>query len=138
MKTLNFVQRLSAQDALTRARQVAYNYNEEVMAIINGVVMIVYKGTDIKKALLEYNQKINLKFEIERMKAQNVKKVKKMPTMDFFPGLTPKQALLRAHNKACQTNETVKVILDGIVMFINKNTDIRKTFFEYHQKIKNR
>lgn len=60
-----------------------------------------------------------------------------MQTMDFFPGQTPKQALLRAHKRACNTNDTVTATIDGVVMIITKDTNVMDAFFEYRKKLDN-
>lgn len=54
-----------------------------------------------------------------------------MIVMDFFPGCTPKNALLRAHNRAVKTNDTVQFTLDGVTMNITKDTDIRQAVLCY-------
>ncbi|MBR5354781.1 MAG: hypothetical protein IK122_01480 [Alphaproteobacteria bacterium] len=73
MRTVDFVTRLTVEQALLHARKVAYTYNDTVLATINGIVMIVNKGTDVNKAMAEYQQKNNLKNEIARLKAIKVK-----------------------------------------------------------------
>ena len=67
---MNFVAGLTIEQALERARRFAYDYNDTVLAVINDIVMIVNKGTDTKKALDEYHQKLRLKYEIEAMKTK--------------------------------------------------------------------
>ena len=67
---MNFVAGVDVEKALSQARQKAYVYNDDVLAVINDIVMVVYKGTDIQKALAEYHDKLNFKYEIEKMKAQ--------------------------------------------------------------------
>ena len=73
MKELEFVSGLTIEQALLRARQMAYTYNDVVTAIINDIVIIVYKGADIKKLMAEYQQKLQFKYEIENIKKQNIK-----------------------------------------------------------------
>ena len=60
-----------------------------------------------------------------------------MQTMDFFPGQTPKQALLRACNRATATNDIVTATIDGVVMIITKDTNVMDAFFEYRKKLDN-
>lgn len=73
MKELEFVAGLTIEQALLRARSMAYTYNDAVAAIINDIVIIVHKGSDIKKLMAEYQQKLQLKYEIEKIKKQNIK-----------------------------------------------------------------
>jgi hypothetical protein len=70
MKTADFVTGLTPEQALLRARRMAYVCNDAVLATINGIVMVIYKGTDLKKALAEYQDKLNFKNEIEELKKQ--------------------------------------------------------------------
>lgn len=70
MKTMDFVTGLTVEQALLQARKKAYIYNDAVLATINNIVMVVYKGTDIKKALAEYQDKLQFKYEIEKLKKQ--------------------------------------------------------------------
>ena len=67
---MNFVAGITIVQALEHARRVAYNYNDTLLAVINDIVMIVYKGTDIQKALAEYHQKLKFRYEIEELKAR--------------------------------------------------------------------
>ena len=73
MKTLSFVAGLTIKQALLQAHKVACNYDDTVLAIINDVVMVIDKETNVKDALVSYYQKINLKYEIERLRKQNEK-----------------------------------------------------------------
>jgi len=67
---MDFVAGLTVEQALSQARRTAYVYNDAVLAIINDIVMVVYKGTDIQKALAEYQDKLQFKYEIEKIKQQ--------------------------------------------------------------------
>lgn len=67
---MDFVAGVTVEQALLQARQKAYVYNGDVLAVINDIVMIVNKGTDIKKALAEYQDKLQFKHEIDEIKAQ--------------------------------------------------------------------
>jgi len=70
MRTMDFVAGLTIEQALLQARRMAYVYNDTVLATINDIVMVIYKGTDIQKALAEYQDKLNFKYEIEELKKQ--------------------------------------------------------------------
>ena len=70
MRTMDFVAGLTIEQALLQARRTAYVYNDTVLATINDIVMVIYKGTDIKKALAEYQDKLQFKYEIEELKKQ--------------------------------------------------------------------
>lgn len=67
---MDFVAGLTIKQALLQARRKAYVYNDAVLANINDIVVVVYKGTDIQKALAEYKDKLLFKYEIEEIKAQ--------------------------------------------------------------------
>jgi len=50
-------------------------------------------------------------------------------------GLTIKEALVRAIQKSKDNKCTVMAVLNDIVMFVNKNTNVDKVLEEYHQKL---
>ena len=72
---MDFVAGITIEQALSQARRKAYVYTDDVLAVINDIVMIVHKGTDIQKALAEYRDKLRFKYEIEEIKKQ-VKRTK--------------------------------------------------------------
>lgn len=50
-------------------------------------------------------------------------------------GLTIKEALVRAIQKSKDNKCTVMAVLNDIVMFVNKNTNVDKVLKEYRQKL---
>ncbi|MFQ6696090.1 MAG: hypothetical protein ACLRFF_03280 [Alphaproteobacteria bacterium] len=50
-------------------------------------------------------------------------------------GLTIKEALVRAIQKSKDNKCTVMAVLNDIVMFVNKNTNVNKVLEEYRQKL---
>lgn len=50
-------------------------------------------------------------------------------------GLTIKEALVRAIQKSKDNKCTVMAVLNDIVMFVNKNTNVDKVLEEYRQKL---
>jgi predicted nucleic-acid-binding protein len=68
MQTMEFVAGLTIEQALLKATKTTKESDEQIEAIINDVVMIVDKKTDITKALNEYHQKQKFKYEIEMLK----------------------------------------------------------------------
>ncbi|MFQ6704064.1 MAG: hypothetical protein ACLRFP_03225 [Alphaproteobacteria bacterium] len=50
-------------------------------------------------------------------------------------GLTIKEALFRAIQKSKDNKCTVMAVLNDIVMFVNKNTNVYKVLEEYRQKL---
>lgn len=50
-------------------------------------------------------------------------------------GFTIKEALVRAIQKSKDNKCTVMAVLNNIVMFVNKNTNVDKVLEEYHQKL---
>ena len=50
-------------------------------------------------------------------------------------GFTIKEALVRAIQKSKDNKCTVMAVLNDIVMFVNKNTNVDKVLEEYRQKL---
>lgn len=59
---------LTVREALVHAVKKAKENKCIVITIINDVVMLVNKNTNIDKALTEYNQKLNLKFYTQNVR----------------------------------------------------------------------
>lgn len=70
MRTLDFVAGLTIPQALSRACNFVRNTGEPVLVDINDIIMIINKDTDLHKAVIDYRQKLEFKYEIERMKRQ--------------------------------------------------------------------
>ena len=70
MREIDFIAGLTIKEALIMAKSLAVNNNEPVSAIINEVVMIVDKNTDVEKALISYRKKLDFKHEIEKIKRE--------------------------------------------------------------------
>ena len=70
MKTLDFVAGLTIPQALSRACNFVRNTGEPVLADINDVMMVIDKDTDMHKAIVDYRQKLEFKYEIERLRRQ--------------------------------------------------------------------
>ena len=68
MRTLDFVAGLTIPQAFSRACNFVRNTGEPVLADINDIIMIINKDTDLHKAVIDYRQKLEFKYEIERMK----------------------------------------------------------------------
>ena len=58
-----------------------------------------------------------------------------MQTVLFFLAGNPQLALLRAKKKAQDTNDTVRLNLNGVNMIITKDTDIKKSLVEYQEQL---
>ena len=64
---------LTIKEALERAKSIAHKENKKVVATINDVIMCVSANSNIKMALNSYHEKLNLKYEIEKMKRERQK-----------------------------------------------------------------
>lgn len=70
MKEIDFVAGFTIKDALSAAHRAAVSSDEPVAAIINDIVMIVDKDTNIDKALADYRNKNKFRYEIEEIKRE--------------------------------------------------------------------
>lgn len=68
MRTLDFVAGLTIKQALERACLFVKNTQQPVLADINDIVMVFDKDTDVHTAIKEYRQRLEFKYEIERMR----------------------------------------------------------------------
>lgn len=59
---------LTIKEALSRAIKLSKDNKQPVMAIINDVVMNVDDKTCVTKALIDYHQKLKLKYYVEHVK----------------------------------------------------------------------
>ena len=64
---------LTIEEALERARWIARREGKKVIATINDVIMCISQDSNIKMALNSYHEKLNLKYEIEKMKRERQK-----------------------------------------------------------------
>ena len=70
MKTLDFVAGLTIPQALSRACNFVKNTGEPVLADINDIMIVINKDTDLHKAIVDYRQKLEFKYEIEKLRRQ--------------------------------------------------------------------
>ena len=70
MKTMEFHAGPTIEEALQEARDAARNAKQPVLADINDIVMLIDQDTDINKAVAEYRQKLNMKYEIEKIRLE--------------------------------------------------------------------
>ena len=68
MRTLEFVAGLTIKQAIERACLFVKNTKQPVLADINDIMMIFDKDTDVHKAIKEYREKLEFKYEIERIR----------------------------------------------------------------------
>ena len=70
MEMLDFVAGLTISEALSRACSFVRNTKRPVLADINDIMMVIDKDTDIHKAIMDYRQKLEFKYEIEKTRRQ--------------------------------------------------------------------
>ena len=70
MYTLNSVAGLTIFEALSRACNFVKNTQKPVLADINDIIMVVDKDTDLHKAVKDYRQRLEFKYEIEKIKRE--------------------------------------------------------------------
>lgn len=70
MKTLLFITKLTPYQALLKACKFAKNTGEQVCTEIDDIMMIIDKGTSVQKAVADYRNKLEFKYEIERLRKQ--------------------------------------------------------------------
>ena len=68
MQTLNFVAGLTIFEALSRACNFVRNTKQPVLADINDIMMVVDKDTDLHKAVKNYREKLEFKYEIAKIR----------------------------------------------------------------------
>lgn len=73
MHTLEFVAGLTIFEALSRACNFVKNTKKPVLADINDIMMLVDKDTDLHKAIKNYRQKLEFKYEIEKIRREKQK-----------------------------------------------------------------
>ena len=61
------------EEALERARWIARREGKKVIANINDIIMCVSQDSNIKMALNSYHEKLNLKYEIEKIRRERQK-----------------------------------------------------------------
>ena len=73
MKTLDFVAGLTIKQAIEHACLCVKNTKQPVLADINDIIMLFDQDTDINKATEEYRQRLEFKYEIERIRSNRQK-----------------------------------------------------------------
>ena len=68
MKTIDFVAGYTINEAIEKAIKTAVKSNTIIHANINDIILIIDKNTNLKKAIEECHQKLNFKYEIEKLK----------------------------------------------------------------------
>lgn len=58
---------LTIEQAIDKAIQVAQQKNCTVITVINDIVMFVDKKTNPKQAVIDYRDKVNLRYYVERI-----------------------------------------------------------------------
>ena len=64
---------LTIKEALENAKAIACKEDKQVVATINDIVMCISPDSDIKTELESYRDKLNFKYEIEKMKRERQK-----------------------------------------------------------------
>lgn len=59
------------KNALKNAKRLAHHHNTTVIANINDIMMCLNAKTDIDKALTNYHEKLDLKYEVMKIQRQN-------------------------------------------------------------------
>ncbi len=58
-----------------------------------------------------------------------------MEIMEFISGITVREALLKAHNKAKKLNKPVLADINDIMMFVDKKTNVEQLWVAYQNKL---
>ena len=125
---------LTIKQALTRAIEMSTKKQEHVLTIMNDIVMVVDKNTNVELALQEYHDKLDFKYQIQQMKKTNEQNMKKIT---FTPSYicSFETAVLKVKKMAEDRGTPVFMDYGGVFMYITPDTNIKQAVTEYKQRL---